>query len=64
MADFLTRHPWNEPLAKISELNSAFNIPLVTPMIGGPLFPGSGILQEAFQDGIELVRRLPERGVA
>lgn len=27
-------HPWDEPLIKITELNKAFNIPLVTPMIG------------------------------
>lgn len=30
----LSRHAWDEPLAKISELNKVFNIPLVTPMIG------------------------------
>ncbi|PWV51537.1 MBL fold metallo-hydrolase [Chitinophaga sp. S165] len=34
----LSRHPWNEPLAKISELNGTFNIPLVTPVIGEPVY--------------------------
>ncbi len=30
----LGRHPWDEPLMKITELNKSFHIPLVTPMIG------------------------------
>jgi L-ascorbate metabolism protein UlaG (beta-lactamase superfamily) len=30
----LARHPWDEPLIKITALNKAFNIPLLTPMIG------------------------------
>lgn len=30
----LAQHPWDEPLVKITELNSTFHIPLVTPMIG------------------------------
>jgi L-ascorbate metabolism protein UlaG (beta-lactamase superfamily) len=30
----LAQHPWDEPLVKISELNKAINIPLLTPMIG------------------------------
>lgn len=30
----LANHPWDEPLKRVSELNSDFNIPLVTPMIG------------------------------
>jgi L-ascorbate metabolism protein UlaG (beta-lactamase superfamily) len=30
----LAYHPWDEPLVKITELNTKFNIPLVTPMIG------------------------------
>ena len=30
----LTQHPWDEPLAKITELSKASTIPLVTPMIG------------------------------
>lgn len=30
----MANHPWDEPLTKLSELNSSFNIPLVTPVIG------------------------------
>lgn len=30
----LAFHPWDEPLAQISELNKSYNIPLVTPLIG------------------------------
>lgn len=30
----LASHNWDEPLAKITELNKVYNIPLVTPMIG------------------------------
>jgi L-ascorbate metabolism protein UlaG (beta-lactamase superfamily) len=30
----LANHPWDEPLAKITELNQAYHFPLVTPMIG------------------------------
>lgn len=30
----LANHPWDEPLVKITELNKATKIPLVTPMIG------------------------------
>ncbi len=30
----LGRHPWDEPLVKITELNKSYNIPLITPMIG------------------------------
>ncbi|RPD42187.1 MBL fold metallo-hydrolase [Chitinophaga barathri] len=30
----LANHPWDEPLAKISELNKTIGIPLVTPFIG------------------------------
>ncbi|MBP6977230.1 MAG: MBL fold metallo-hydrolase [Bacteroidales bacterium] len=30
----LGRHPWDEPLVKIMELNKSYKIPLVTPMIG------------------------------
>lgn len=30
----LGRHPWDEPLMKITELNNSYKIPLVTPMIG------------------------------
>ncbi|MGX5690285.1 MBL fold metallo-hydrolase [Arcticibacter tournemirensis] len=30
----LSRHPWDEPLVKISELSKTVNMPLVTPMIG------------------------------
>jgi len=30
----LANHPWDEPLAKITELNKVTKIPLVTPMIG------------------------------
>lgn len=30
----LAQHPWDEPLRRITELNKAFHIPLVTPMIG------------------------------
>jgi L-ascorbate metabolism protein UlaG (beta-lactamase superfamily) len=30
----LGRHPWDEPLVKISEINKTYHIPLVTPMIG------------------------------
>lgn len=30
----LANHRWEDPLSKITELNSAFGIPLVTPMIG------------------------------
>ncbi len=30
----LGRHPWDEPLVKITELNKSYKIPLVTPMIG------------------------------
>ena len=30
----LAQHPWDEPLVKITELNKAIHIPLVTPMIG------------------------------
>lgn len=33
----LAHHPWNEPLARITELNRAFDIPLVTPIIGEPV---------------------------
>lgn len=30
----LSTHPWNEPLAKLSELNNSYNTPLITPKIG------------------------------
>jgi L-ascorbate metabolism protein UlaG (beta-lactamase superfamily) len=30
----LARHPWDEPLVKITELSNDFDMPLVTPMIG------------------------------
>lgn len=30
----MANHPWDEPLQKISELNTTTNIPLVTPIIG------------------------------
>lgn len=30
----MANHPWDEPLAKVSELNRNYNIPLVTPIIG------------------------------
>ncbi len=30
----LASHSWDEPLAKITELNELYNIPLITPMIG------------------------------
>jgi hypothetical protein len=30
----LANHPWDEPLAKITELNEAYRFPLVTPVIG------------------------------
>lgn len=30
----LANHPWDEPLTRITELNKAHGIPLVTPMIG------------------------------
>ena len=33
----LGSHDWDEPLAKITELNKAYNISLVTPMIGEPI---------------------------
>lgn len=30
----LASHPWDEPLSKVSELNTLHNLPLITPMIG------------------------------
>ena len=30
----LANHTWDEPLAKLTELNKAYNFPLVTPIIG------------------------------
>lgn len=30
----MANHAWDEPLKKITELNSSFNIPLITPVIG------------------------------
>jgi L-ascorbate metabolism protein UlaG (beta-lactamase superfamily) len=30
----LANHPWDEPLSKLTELNKAVNMPLVTPIIG------------------------------
>lgn len=33
----LGSHDWDEPLAKITELNKSYNIPLVTPLIGEPV---------------------------
>lgn len=30
----LGKHPWDEPLVKITEFNKSFNIPLITPKIG------------------------------
>src|SRR5882757_7589258 len=30
----MANHGWKEPLSKVTELNAAINIPLVTPMIG------------------------------
>lgn len=33
----LANHPWDEPLTRITELNKAVGIPLVTPMIGEPV---------------------------
>ena len=33
----LAYHSWNEPLTRITELNRAFDIPLVTPIIGEPV---------------------------
>ena len=30
----LALHPWNEPLREVDRLNAAYDIPLVTPMIG------------------------------
>ncbi len=30
----LANHPWDEPLTRVTELNEALGIPLVTPMIG------------------------------
>jgi L-ascorbate metabolism protein UlaG (beta-lactamase superfamily) len=30
----LSNHPWDDPLAKITELNKQINIPLATPRIG------------------------------
>lgn len=30
----MANHPWDEPLARVTELNKSFNIPLVTPVIG------------------------------
>jgi L-ascorbate metabolism protein UlaG (beta-lactamase superfamily) len=30
----IARHPWDEPLIRLSELNKSIHIPLVTPMIG------------------------------
>ena len=34
----LGKHPWNEPLIKITELNRSFNVQLVTPLIGEAVF--------------------------
>jgi len=34
----LGSHDWDEPLVKITELNKAVNIPLVTPVIGAPVY--------------------------
>lgn len=34
----LAHHPWDEPLVKITELNKTLGIPLVTPMIGEPVY--------------------------
>jgi L-ascorbate metabolism protein UlaG (beta-lactamase superfamily) len=33
----MANHPWDEPLAKTTELNASMNIPLVTPIIGEPV---------------------------
>ena len=33
----LALHAWDEPLAKITALNSSFKIPLLTPIIGEPV---------------------------
>ena len=30
----MANHAWDEPLAKLTELNASFNVPLITPMIG------------------------------
>lgn len=30
----MANHPWDEPLARVSELNKNYNIPLITPIIG------------------------------
>lgn len=34
----MANHPWDEPLKKISELSEASGLPLVTPMIGEPVY--------------------------
>ena len=34
----LAQHPWDEPLINITELNKKIGIPLVTPMIGEPVY--------------------------
>jgi L-ascorbate metabolism protein UlaG (beta-lactamase superfamily) len=34
----LSGHPWDEPLRKLSELNKHHRIPLVTPVIGQPVY--------------------------
>ena len=33
----LSMHPWNEPLKELTRLNEAYNLPLVTPIIGQPV---------------------------
>ncbi len=34
----LANHPWDEPLSRITELNEGYGFPLVTPMIGEPVY--------------------------
>lgn len=33
----MANHPWDEPLIRITELNTSVNIPMVTPLIGEPV---------------------------
>jgi L-ascorbate metabolism protein UlaG (beta-lactamase superfamily) len=30
----MANHPWDEPLARITELNKSYKIPMITPVIG------------------------------
>jgi len=30
----MANHPWDEPLARVTELNRRYNVPLITPIIG------------------------------